>query len=81
MIVMIFAATGKRLSVFPVWFCLIRWVSGLTANSAVVSLFWQFYDFKYLHDFRYDVRALTNRGLRNRVISVRKSWSKDFTLE
>jgi CRISPR/Cas system-associated protein Cas10 (large subunit of type III CRISPR-Cas system) len=33
-----------------------------------------------LHDFRYDVRAHTERGLRNRVISVRKCLSKDSTL-
>ena len=34
-----------------------------------------------LHDFRYDVKALTNRGLRNRVIYIRKSWSKDSTMD
>ena len=34
-----------------------------------------------LHDFRYDARAHTERGLRNRVIYVRKSWSKDSTLD
>ena len=34
-----------------------------------------------LHDFRYDVRAHTERGLRNRVISVRKCLSKDPTLD
>jgi len=34
-----------------------------------------------LHDFRYDVRALTKRGLRNRVIYIRKSLSKDSTLD
>ena len=40
-----------------------------------------FYGFKYLHDYRYDVRALTNRGFRNRVIYVIKSPSKDSTLD
>ena len=35
----------------------------------------------HIHDYRYDVRALTNRGLRNRVIYVRKSLSKDSTLD
>ena len=34
-----------------------------------------------LHDFRYDARAHTERGLRNRVIDVSKSWSKDSTLD
>jgi len=34
-----------------------------------------------LHDFRYDARAHTERGLRNRVISVRKCQSKDSTLD
>ena len=34
-----------------------------------------------LHDYRYDVRALTNRGFRNRVIYVRKSLSKNSTLD
>jgi hypothetical protein len=33
------------------------------------------------YDFRYDVRAHTERGLRNRVISVRKCLSKDSTLD
>jgi len=37
--------------------------------------------FKNLHDYRYEVRALTKRGLRNRVIYVRKSLSKDSTLD
>ncbi len=41
----------------------------------------QFYGFKNLHDYRYDVRALTNRGLWNRVIYVRKSLPKDSTLD
>ena len=34
-----------------------------------------------LHDFRYDARAHTERGLRNRVISVRKCLSEDSTLD
>jgi hypothetical protein len=34
-----------------------------------------------LHDIRYEVRAVTNRGLRIGVIYVRKSWSKDSTLD
>jgi hypothetical protein len=34
-----------------------------------------------LHDYRYEVRALTNRGFRNRVIYVRKSLPKDSTLD
>jgi hypothetical protein len=34
-----------------------------------------------LHDYRYDVRALTNCGLRNGVISVRKRSSKDSNLD
>jgi hypothetical protein len=34
-----------------------------------------------LHDYRYDVRDLTNCGLRNGVIYVRISWSKDSTLD
>jgi len=34
-----------------------------------------------LHDFRYDARAHTERGLRNRVIDASKSWSKDSTLD
>ena len=40
-----------------------------------------FYGCRNLHDYRYDVRAHTERGLRNRVIYVRKSLSKDFTLD
>ncbi len=39
------------------------------------------YGFKNIHDYRYDVRALTNRGLRSRVIYVRKSPSRDSTLD
>ncbi len=34
-----------------------------------------------LHDYRYDVRALTKRGLRNRVISIRKCSPKESTLD
>ncbi len=40
-----------------------------------------FYGFQNLHDYRYEVRALTYSGLRNRVIYVRKSLSKDSTLD
>ena len=36
-----------------------------------------FDEIRNLHDIRYDVRAVINRGLRNRVIYVRKSWSED----
>jgi hypothetical protein len=39
------------------------------------------YGFRNLHDYRYDVRALTNCVLRNRVIYVRKSLPKASTLE
>jgi len=34
-----------------------------------------------IHDYRYDLRAITKGGLRNRVINVRKSLSKDSTLD
>ena len=34
-----------------------------------------------LPDYRYEVRAFTKRGFRNRVIYVRKSLSKDSTLD
>ena len=38
-------------------------------------------EIRNLHDFRYDARAHTERGLRNRVIDGSKSWSKDSTLD
>ena len=41
----------------------------------------RFFGFKNLHDYRYDVRALTNRGFRNRVIDVGKNQSKEPTLD
>jgi hypothetical protein len=34
-----------------------------------------------LHDYRYDVRAVINYGLRNGVVDVRKNQSKDSTLD
>ena len=34
-----------------------------------------------LHDFRYDAWTGINRGLRNRVIHLRKSLYKDSTLD
>jgi len=41
----------------------------------------EIFGFKNLHEYRYDVRALTNCGLRNRVIYVIKRLSKDSTLD
>ncbi len=38
-------------------------------------------EIRNLHDYRYDVRTLTKRGLRIGVISVRKSLPKDSTLD
>ena len=37
--------------------------------------------FRNLHEYRYDVRALTSSGIRDRVIYVRKSLSKESTLD
>jgi hypothetical protein len=58
-------------------------VSGhLTVTLTTIRCLKQlFYGFKNLHEYRYDVRTLTNRGLRNRVISVRTSRSKDPILD
>jgi len=39
------------------------------------------FGFKNLHEYRYDVRALTERGLWNGVIYVIKRLSKDSTLD
>jgi len=38
-------------------------------------------EIRNLHDYRYDVRAHTERGFRNRVIYVRKCSPKDSTLD
>ena len=38
-------------------------------------------EIRNLHDYRYDVRVVIKSGFRNRVMYVRKSWSKDFTLD
>ena len=48
----------------------------------IIKAVWSsIYCLKNLHDYRYDVRAVTKRGLRNRVIYVRKSLPKDSTLD
>jgi hypothetical protein len=49
---------------------------GILINKVVCT-----YGFKNLYEYRYDVRAFTKRGLRNRVIFVRKSPSKYSTLD
>ncbi len=49
--------------------------------SLVIFILLELETIRNLHEYRYDVRALTNCGLRNRVIYVRESLPKDSTLD